>query len=125
MPNTEGSQGFIAIFLLVMVLIGAATGAAIGAALAGSVHLRWLALLAALSAIIVTGAARSGFGKAFPKLFLASRGSSIPLVVWISGIYSAVVGGLAGHDFGQLVGVPSAPIIGFFQGPSPSSAWRC
>jgi len=116
MPNTRGSQGFVAIFLLVMVLIGAVTGAIIGAASAGAVHLRWSALLAVLSAIIVIGIARSSFGKSFPKLFLAPRSRSIPLAVWISAVYSALVGGLAGHDLGQLVGVASAPIIGFFSG---------
>jgi hypothetical protein len=116
MSHAEGSEGFIAIFLLVMVLIGAATGAAIGAVLAGTLHLRWLALLSALSTIIVLGVVRGGFGKSFPKLFLAPRGSAVPSAVWISGLYSAVVGGLAGHDCGQLVGVPSAPMIGFFSG---------
>jgi hypothetical protein len=46
---TEGSQGFIAIFLLLMVLIGAVTGAAIGAALAGTIHLRlWRGQVASL-----------------------------------------------------------------------------
>jgi hypothetical protein len=73
-------------------------------------------VLAALSAIIVLGVVRRGCGKLFPKLFLTPRGSSIPLVVWISAVYSAVVGGLAGHDCAQLVGVPSAPIIGLFSG---------
>jgi hypothetical protein len=116
MPNTEGSQGFIAIFLLIMVLIGAAAGATIGAALGGLVHLRWLAVLAALSAIIVLGIVRGGLGKFFPNLFLPPRGSSIPLVVWIGAIYSAIVDGLAGHDLGQLGGVSSAPIIGFLSG---------
>ena len=87
MPNTRGSQGFVAIFLLVMVLIGAVTGAIIGAASAGAVHLRWSALLAVLSAIIVIGIARSSFGKSFPKLFLAPRSRSIPLAVWISAVY--------------------------------------
>jgi MFS family permease len=86
MPNLKGSEGFIAIFLLVMVLIGAATGAAIGAALAGSVHLRWLVLLAALSSVIVLGVVRGGFGNSFPKLFLVPRGSPIPLEVWIGAV---------------------------------------
>src|SRR4051794_17247444 len=108
MSNVEDSQGFIAIFLLVMVLFGAATGAAIGAVLAGTVHLRWLAILSALSAIFVLGVIRAGFGRSFPKLFLAPHGSSIPSAVWVSAFYSAVVGGLAGHDCGELVGLPSA-----------------
>jgi hypothetical protein len=116
MASSEDSQGFVAIFLLIAALIGAATGSAIGAALAGSVSLRLLAIVAAISAIIVLGVVRSGLGKSFPTLLLARRGFSVPLVVWISALYSAVVGGLAGHDFGQFVGVPSAAITGFFSG---------
>lgn len=116
MANTEDSQGFVAIFLLIAALIGAATGAAIGAALAGSISLRLLAIVAAISAIIALGIVRSGLGKSFPTMLMARRERSTPLAVWISALYSAVVGGLAGHDFGQFVGVPSAAIIGFFSG---------
>ena len=72
--------------------------------------------MAAISAIIVLGIVRSGLGKSFPTMLLARRERSTLPVVWISALYSAVVGGLAGHDFGQFVGVPSAAIIGFFSG---------
>jgi uncharacterized membrane protein YfcA len=116
MSNTQDSQGFVAIFLLVMVLIGAVTGTAIGAALAGTMHLRWLAVLSALLVIIFLGTIRTRLGRLFPKLSLARRGSSIPSAVWIGGFYSAIVGGLAGHDFGQLAGIYSAPLVGFFSG---------
>ena len=90
------------IFLLIAALIGAATGAAIGAALAGSVSLRLLAIVAAVSAIFVLGIVRSGLGKSFPTMLLARRERSTPPVVW-----SALCTQLSSADWLVMISVSS------------------
>ena len=115
MPSSGASQNSIAAFLLGIVIIGAATGTAIGLLLGGLVDLRWTAFLASFIAVSVIELVRRRFSKS-SGLDVAPRGVWVPVGIWISAFYSIVVGGLAGHDFGQLLGAPAAPMIGLFCG---------
>jgi hypothetical protein len=115
--KTDGSQGFVAIFLLMVTLLGALTGAGVGYGLDGVLHgRRLLALLAAFSAVAVVSVLRVVLGRSSPLLFLAPPGAKIPLQVWLSVCLSTLIGALAGHDLTQLFDVPYGAIVGLFSG---------
>ena len=112
--NREGS---VSIFLLVAIVLGATSGAIAGGILDGLVSdRRVLALLAALFAVLLVGVVRRFLGETFPALFLTPTRSPIPVSAWVIIVISALIGGLAGHDLGELARTSAGMFVGLFSG---------
>lgn len=117
MRRVRNTQGFVAIFMMIALITGAVFGAALGQALNTSIsEKRILSILAALFAVLIIGVIRRLFGKAYPSVFMAPHGKTIPPAVWLGIAFSAVVGGLAGHDIGLQFGVTSGALFGLASG---------
>lgn len=117
MKHSDGSQGFISIFLFIVSLLGAAGGALVGYCLDQfGTNLRLLAILTAFSAVALVIIVRHVFGKMFPSLVLAVHEAGFPIPFWISVCFSILLGGLAGHDLCEIFAAPSGVMIGLTSG---------
>lgn len=109
--GTRDTGGFASTFMFIALIIGAFFGTAFGQSLDGSVsERRLLSILSALFAMMIIWLVRHFLGNAFPTVFVKPHGKSIPPAVWLGVVFSSIVGGLAGHDIGQLFGVTSGAL---------------
>jgi hypothetical protein len=115
--RTEGSQGFVAIFLSLIAAVGSGAGVLMGLILDGVVqNRRLLAILAGFFSVGVATAVRVIFARRAPSLFLAKRGTGLPRAIVISACVTSLAGGLAAHDLSRFAEITSGWMIGFLSG---------
>ncbi len=104
-------------FILVIAILGALTGTLVGYGVDQVLEgRRLLALLAAFSAVIICNLFRLYLSGVSRSLQLWPPGSKVPPYLWLSICVATIIGGLAGHDISEFVGISSGAIIGFGSG---------
>lgn len=117
MARSAGSQGFVAVFLVLISVLGAIGGVITGYILDRVIHdRRLLAILAAFIAVAFATAVRVLMARRAPGVFLAKQHTGLPRALAISACITSLAGGLAAHDLSRLADISSGPIIGFVSG---------
>jgi hypothetical protein len=109
-------EGVVSISVLVMAILGGVSGAVVGYLLNTLPDRRLLAVVAALVAVGVAGAARRLLNRVSPSLSMMPTGARIPPAVWAGIVLSALVAGLAGHDLVIVVGDSWGAVMGLVSG---------
>lgn len=115
--ETDPSQGLVAAFISIVALLGGIVGGIVGYLLDGTLHDgRLLSLVSAFVAIMAIILVRRLLGRLFRVLSLGRPGVGASAHLWLSICFATLIGGLAGHDLGQLFGEPWGALKGFIAG---------
>ncbi|WP_414476064.1 hypothetical protein [Microvirga sp. M2] len=117
MANEPGVQGLEPIVVLLVGLFGALAGWVVGYSLDGIVQgRRLLAILAAISAVVLVTILRHVLSDLVPALAPVRPAARLPWPVWLSIIFSTLIGALAAYDLCEASALTSGWVVGFTSG---------
>lgn len=117
MPENQTQTSAVSIYVVVAAVIGLVVGIIAGSIFGSFIGGgRTVAILSAFVAIIVDLFVRRNLSARVPNLFLGALASKTPPSLLIVACITAIAGGLATNDIGQLMGVQSGAFLGGLSG---------
>jgi hypothetical protein len=113
MPEPKQIRYSVSLYIMAATAAGTLVGALGGALLDGAIESRrGLAILAALLAVAADVVLPRSLAASFPRYFLGGHARHTPLPLVLVAVVTALAAGLATHDIGQMLSLPSGLFLG-------------